>query len=169
MSKPARSRDAPTSTHDQGEDHHGEQAHAAHPEAIPVGTYRDGKRLISASYDPVEDVVLVADPRMSAPRTVPRATWAASYHGDPIDRVARQRRDLLRAGELLEQPACGEPNCACRLAPCERARSDQVAGLDRPRCRRCLPEHIDGRPPWVHPEDCTVDRSVVATVQDRSD
>lgn len=136
--------------------------------AIPVGAIRIDGTVREGRYDPDADVVRVAPEGGAPTETITPATWVARAREATVDRVARQLCELLQAGEILDQPECGATDCTCRLTPYELEHSDQVAGIDQSRCRYCLPDHIDDRPPWVHPEDRTVDRSVVATVQDHS-
>lgn len=154
-----RSRDAST-TDDQDRDDA--------TDGIPLGSYREDRRVVSATYHPERDVVRIEDSASRTTTTVSRGTWLAWSHGQAIDRVARQRRELVRDGELLDHPECADAGCPCRLTTLEVERSEDAGLSDAPRCRTCLPEYIDEFPPWVSPEDRTVDRSAVRAVQETS-
>lgn len=160
MSRSASSRAAAvTSDHEQDRDDD--------PDGIPLGAYRENRIVISGTYLPERDVVLVEDSESRSPLTVSRATWLDWSQGQMIDRVARQRRGLVRDGEFLAQPECADAECACRLTSLEIDRSEDAGLTDDPRCRTCLSEcFADGEiPPWVSPEDRTVDRSAVEAVR----
>lgn len=104
MSRTAgRGPEAPTTDRDQNQD----RDDASDRIRIQLGTYREDDQLVSGTYCPEHDVVLVKDSDSNDVVAVSRATWLDWSHGRMIDRVARQRRAFVRDGDLLEPSAVG--------------------------------------------------------------
>lgn len=158
MSKRVRSRDPTATDNDRDRD--------VDPEGIPLGVYREAERNVAGRYRPEREAVALEAPASTEVDEVSVATWLERSQEKMIDRVARQRRELLRDGDLLDHPVCDTDRCPCRLTPLELERSEAAGRTDDPRCRTCLSASFyDEFPPWVSPADRTVDRSVIETVQ----